>query len=127
MIVIVPPAASRVVLDEGPSVKPVIATAVPAVGKATDSPVTDILSIYIIDEYSSEEIEVTDFVKKEMKKKLTEKDLEVPKGDDKERWLSNLYIETTTMIDEGLLSKESSNKNWEIAQKGIDFLSKYAK
>jgi len=76
---------------------------------------------------SSEEIEVTDFVRKEMKKKLTEKDLETPKGDDKERWLNNLYIETATMIDEGLLSKESSNKNWEIAQKGIDFLSKYAK
>lgn len=76
---------------------------------------------------SSEEIEVTDFVKKEMKKKFTEKDLEIPEGEEKERWLSNLYFETATMIDEGLLANESSNKNWEIAQKGIDYLSKYAK
>jgi hypothetical protein len=76
---------------------------------------------------SSEEVDVTEFVKKEMKKKLTEKDCEVPEGEDKERWLSNLYFETATMIDEGLLAKESSNKSWEIAQKGIDYLSKYAK
>lgn len=76
---------------------------------------------------SSEEIDVTEFVEKEMKNKLTEKDHEVPEGEDKERWLSNLYFETATMIDEGLLSKESSNKTWEIAQKGIDYLSKYAK
>ena len=76
---------------------------------------------------SSEEIEVTDFVKKEMKRKFTDEDLQVPNGDEKERWLSNLYFETATMIDEGLLNKESSNKNWEIAQKGIDYLSKYAK
>lgn len=76
---------------------------------------------------SSEEVDVTEFVKKEMKKKLTEKDREIPEGEDKERWLSNLYFETATMIDEGLLAKESSNKSWEIAQKGIDYLSKYAK
>ena len=76
---------------------------------------------------SSEEVDVTEFVKKEMKKKLTEKDCEVPEGEDKERWLSNLYFETATMIDEGLLAKESSNNTWEIAQKGIDYLSKYAK
>lgn len=76
---------------------------------------------------SSEDLEVTEFVKKEMKNKLTDKDQEVPKGEDKERWLSNLYFETATMMDEGLLSKGSSNKKWEIAQKGIDYLSKYAK
>lgn len=75
----------------------------------------------------SEEIEVTEFVKKEMKSKLTEKDKEVHDGEDKEKWLSNLYFETATMIDEGLLSNESSKNNWEIAQKGIDYLSKYAK
>lgn len=76
---------------------------------------------------SSEEVELTDFVKKEMKDKFTKKDLEIPEGEDKERWISNLYFETATMIDEGLLSKDSSNKSWEIAQKGIDYLSKYAK
>lgn len=76
---------------------------------------------------SSEEADVTEFVKKEMKNKLTDKDLTVPKGEDKEVWLSNMYFETATMIDEGLLTKGSSNKNWEIAQKGIDYLSKYAK
>ena len=76
---------------------------------------------------SSEEIEVTEFVQKEMKKKLTKKDLEKPDDEDRERWLSNLYFETATMIDEGLLIKESNNKNWEIAQKGLDYLSKYAK
>ena len=76
---------------------------------------------------SSEEIEVTEFVKKDMKNKLTKKDLEVPKGEERERWLSNLFFETATMMDEGLLSKESNNKKWEIAQKGIDYLSKYAK
>lgn len=76
---------------------------------------------------SSEEIEVTEFVQKEMKKKLTKKDLEKPEGEDKERWLSNLFFETATMVDEGLLIKETNNKNWEIAQKGLDYLSKYAK
>jgi hypothetical protein len=76
---------------------------------------------------SSEEVEVTDFVFKEMKNKLNEKDHEIPEGEDKERWLSNLYFETATMLDEGLLIKEASNKKWEIAQKGIDYLSKYAK
>lgn len=76
---------------------------------------------------SSEEVEVTDFVKKDMKKKLTDKDLEIPDGEEKERWLSNLYFETATMVDEGLLSNESANNSWEIAQKGIDYLSKYAK
>jgi hypothetical protein len=76
---------------------------------------------------SSEEIEVTEFVQKEMKKKLTKKDLEKPEGEEKERWLSNLFFETATMVDEGLLIKESNSKNWEIAQKGLDYLSKYAK
>lgn len=76
---------------------------------------------------SSEEIEVSDFVKKEMKNKFTKLDLEKPEDGDKENWLNNLYFETATMIDEGLLANESSNKNWEIAQKGIDYLSKYAK
>ena len=76
---------------------------------------------------SSEELEVTEFVQKEMKKKLTKKDLEKPEGEDKERWLSNLFFETATMVDEGLLIKESNSKNWEIAQKGLDYLSKYAK
>lgn len=76
---------------------------------------------------SSEEIEVTEFVQKEMKKKLTKKDLEKPEGEDKERWLNNMFFETATMVDEGLLIKASNNKNWEIAQKGLDYLSKYAK
>ena len=76
---------------------------------------------------SSEEVEVTDFVKKEMKNKFTEKDLETPEGEDKERWINNLYSETSTMIDEGLLSNEAPKNSWEIAQKGIDYLSKYAK
>lgn len=76
---------------------------------------------------SSEEIEVTEFVHKEMKEKFTQSDLEKPDDGDKENWLNNLYFETATMIDEGLLANESSNKNWEIAQKGIDYLSKYAK
>lgn len=76
---------------------------------------------------SSEEVEVTEFVKKEMKDKFTEKDMEVPEGDKRERWISNLYFETATMVDEGLLSNEAPKNNWEIAQKGIDYLSKYAK
>ena len=76
---------------------------------------------------SSEEIEVTEFVKKEMKNKFTKMDLEKPEDGDKENWVNNLYFETATMIDEGLLANESSNKNWEIAQMGIDYLSKYAK
>lgn len=76
---------------------------------------------------SSEEVEVTEFVKKEMKGKLTKKDLEISENESKEIWLDNLFSETSTMVNEGLLSRESSNKNWEIAQKGIDYLSKYAK
>lgn len=76
---------------------------------------------------SSEEVEVTEFVKKEMKNKFTKLDLEKPDDGDKENWINNLYFETATMIDEGLLANEASNKNWEIAQKGIDYLSKYAK
>lgn len=76
---------------------------------------------------SSEELEVTEFVQKEMKKKLTPKDLEKPEGEEKERWLSNLHFETDTMVDEGLLIRAENNKNWEIAQKGLDYLSKYAK
>lgn len=76
---------------------------------------------------SSEEVEVMEFVKKEMKGKLSKKDLEVPKDHKNEIWLDNLYTETATMVDEGLLSREKSDKNWEIAQKGIDYLSKYAK
>jgi hypothetical protein len=76
---------------------------------------------------SSEELEVTEFVKKEMKNKFTEKDMEVPEGEEKERWISNLYFETSTMVDEGLLSNEAPKNSWEIAQKGIDYLSKYAK
>ena len=76
---------------------------------------------------SSEVIEVTDFVRKEMKNKFTAKDLEIPEGEEKEKWINNLYFETATMVDEGLLSNESSKNTWEIAQKGIDYLSKYAK
>ncbi len=75
----------------------------------------------------SEEEEVVEFVKKDMKNKLTKEDYEIPVGEDNERWLSNIYFETATMIDEGLLSKDAPNKKWEIAQKGIDHLSKHAK
>ncbi|MFZ1291588.1 MAG: hypothetical protein WAR79_15940 [Melioribacteraceae bacterium] len=76
---------------------------------------------------SSEETEVIDFVKRDMRNKLTSADFEKPNGDDKEVWLTNLYFETATMVDEGLLTYESSNKKWEIAQKGVDYLGKYAK
>lgn len=76
---------------------------------------------------SSEEVEVTEFVQKEMKNKLTKKDREIPEDSDKEVWLNNLYFETATMVDEGLLLKEANAKNWEIAQKGLDYLSKYSK
>ncbi len=76
---------------------------------------------------SADENEVTEFVKKDMKNKLTALDYEIPEGEDKERWLSSLYFETATMIDEGLLSNESGSKKWEIAQKGIDYLGKYGK
>ncbi|MBK7105682.1 MAG: hypothetical protein IPH62_10400 [Ignavibacteriae bacterium] len=76
---------------------------------------------------SSEESEVIDFVKRDMRNKLTSADFEISNEDDKERWLTNLYFETATMIDEGLLTHESSNKKWEIAQKGVDYLGKYAK
>lgn len=76
---------------------------------------------------SSEEVEVTEFVQKEMKNKLTKKDREIPEDSDKEVWLNNLYFETATMVDEGLLIKEANAKNWEIAQKGLDYLSKYSK
>jgi len=75
---------------------------------------------------SSEEVDVTEFVKKDMKNKLTDIDQEIPDGEDKERWLSSVYFETATMIDEGLLNNDSSKK-WEIAQKGIDYLGKYGK
>ena len=76
---------------------------------------------------SSEENDVIEFVKKDLKTKLTKADFEIPEGYDKERWLTNMYFETATMVDEGLLVHESSHKKWEIAQKGIDYLSKYAK
>lgn len=76
---------------------------------------------------SSEENEIVEFVKKDMKNKLSKHDFEIPDGEDKERWLSNLYFETADMMDEGLLSNEATNKKWEIAQKGIDYLGKYAK
>lgn len=76
---------------------------------------------------SADENEVTEFVKKDMKNKLTNLDFEIPEGEDKERWLSSLYFETATMTDEGLLNNEVGNKKWEIAQKGIDYLGKYGK
>jgi hypothetical protein len=76
---------------------------------------------------SSEEEEIIEFVKKDMKNKLSKSDFEIPEGEDQERWKSNIYFETANMIDEGLLSNESTNKKWEIAQKGIDYLGKYAK
>ncbi len=76
---------------------------------------------------SSEEVDVTEFVQKEMKNKLTKKDREKSEDSDKEVWLNNLYFETATMVDEGLLIKEANAKNWEIAQKGLDYLSKYSK
>ncbi len=76
---------------------------------------------------SSEEEEIIEFVKKDMKNKLSQSDFDVPEGEDQERWKSSLYFETANMIDEGLLSNESTNKKWEIAQKGIDYLGKFAK
>ena len=76
---------------------------------------------------SSEEVEVIEFVKKDLKNKLTKEDFEIPQGEDKEKWLSNVYFETAQMMDEGLLSNEASKNKWEIAQKGIDYLGKYAK
>ena len=73
---------------------------------------------------SSEENDVIEFVKKDLKTKLTKADFEIPEGYDKERWLTNMYFETATMVDEGLFVHKSSNKKWEKAQKGIDYLSK---
>ena len=76
---------------------------------------------------SSEETEVIEFLEKEMKNKFTEEDFEIHEGEQRKRWISNMYFETSNMTDEGLLSNEAPKNSWEICQKGIDYLSKYAK
>lgn len=54
-----------------------------------------------------------------MRNKLTSADFEISNEDDKERWLTNLYFETATMIDEGLLTHESSNKNGKLHKREL--------
>lgn len=70
---------------------------------------------------------VVEFVKKDMKKKLKEKDFEQVNDDGMEKWAENLFLESEEMKDEGLLNTEVKDGDWEIVQKGIDYLAKHGK
>ncbi len=71
--------------------------------------------------------EVIGFVKKDMKNKLTKKDLEIIDEDGLEKWHESLLIESERMIEEGLITNEKKEGYWEIVQKGIDYLAKHGK
>lgn len=75
---------------------------------------------------SAEVPDVVDFIKRDMKNKFTESDLEFirTKEDD---WFKVVEAEKNIMKDEGLLSAASENESWEIVQKGIDYLAKNGK
>ncbi len=70
---------------------------------------------------------VVEFVKKDMKKKLNAKDFEQVNDDGLEKWAENLFLESEDMKDEGLLNTEVKDGDWEIVQKGIDYLAKHGK
>lgn len=76
---------------------------------------------------SSEKDEVIEHVGKEFKGKLKNSDFEIQNGEKFERWILNLNYEAELMLNEGLLNDSSQKNTWEIAQKGIDYLSKYVK
>jgi len=61
-----------------------------------------------------------------MKGKLSSEDLK-PYNENEKMWEHLVKKEREEMLNEGLLSSESSNGTWEIVQKGIDYLSKHGK
>lgn len=66
--------------------------------------------------------EIFNFIERDMRSKFKTKDLEV-NGDGQAHWKNAVKTERTNMVEQGLLSADSTNGTWEIVQKGIDYLS----
>ncbi len=71
--------------------------------------------------------DVNDFIKRDMKKKLTPKDKEQVNDNGTHRWVETVGFEKDAMVEEGLLNSDLNSGYWEIVQKGIDYLAKHGK
>jgi len=71
--------------------------------------------------------EVTEFIKKEMKNKFKPADLEKGKNGFDKLWIEMINKQKEQMVNEGLITEDKIEKDWEIVQKGIDYLAKYSK
>jgi len=85
---------------------------------------TPILKALIYLGGSAPEKDIITFIEKDMKNKFRDKDHEIFNGHNEKRWITLMRNEREEMVTEGLLATETGDGNWEIVQKGIDFLAK---
>jgi hypothetical protein len=71
--------------------------------------------------------DVAGFIEKEMKNKFKPADQEKGTNGFGKLWIEMVNTEKENMITEGLISEDKAGKQWEIIQRGIDYLAQHAK
>jgi len=69
--------------------------------------------------------DVAGFIEKEMKNKFKAADQEKGTNGFGKLWVEMVNNEKEIMVAEGLISEDKEEKQWEIVQKGIDYLSQH--
>ncbi len=70
--------------------------------------------------------DVAGFIEKEMKNKFKPADQEKGANGFGKLWIEMVNTEKENMVLEGLISEDKAGEQWEIVQKGIDYLSQHA-
>ncbi|MBU0473409.1 MAG: hypothetical protein KKF62_04540 [Bacteroidetes bacterium] len=70
--------------------------------------------------------DVASFIEKEMKNKFKPADQEKGTNGFGKLWIEMVNSEKENMINEGLISEDNKTEQWEIIQKGINYLAQYA-
>ena len=71
-------------------------------------------------------VDIVGFIEKEMSKKFKAGDHEKGTNGFEKLWIEMINVEKDNMINEGLISYDSKEEQWEIVQNGIDYLAQHA-
>jgi hypothetical protein len=71
-------------------------------------------------------VDIVGFIEKEMAKKFKAGDHEKGTNGFEKLWIEMINVEKDNMINEGLISYDNKEEQWEIVQNGIDYLAQHA-